>query len=136
MAITIKTLYQGDLRTEARHLQSNTTLITDAPLDNNGKGEAFSPTDLVCAALGSCMLTIMGIVAQREQIVLEGTSIEITKIMAASPRKIAEIILNFKVPTDAKVSEVQKQKLINAAHTCPVALSLAADIVQTITFEW
>ena len=136
MAITIKTTYQGDLRTEARHLQSNTAIITDAPLDNNGKGEAFSPTDLVCAALGSCMLTIMGIVAQREQIVLDGTSIEITKIMSASPRKIAEIILNFKVPTDAKVSEVQKQKLIHAAHTCPVALSLAADIVQTVTFEW
>jgi putative redox protein len=136
MSITIKTIYKGDLRTEATHIQSNTSLITDAPLDNNGKGEAFSPTDLVCAALGSCMLTIMGIVANREQVAMEGTTIEITKIMASSPRKIAEIILNFKVPTGANITEVQKQKLIHAAHTCPVALSLAADIVQTVTFEW
>lgn len=134
--MTIKTQYLGDLRTEATHIQSNTVILTDAPVDNNGKGEAFSPTDLVASALGSCMLTIMGILAKREEIQLEGTTLEITKVMQANPRKISEIIVNFKVANGDKLSDVQKQKLINAAHTCPVALSLASDIKQTVNFEW
>lgn len=134
--MTIKTQYLGDLRTEATHIQSNTIILTDAPVDNNGKGEAFSPTDLVASALGSCMLTIMGILAKREEIQLEGTALEITKVMQANPRKISEIIVNFKVANGDKLSDVQKQKLINAAHTCPVALSLAPDIKQTVNFEW
>ena len=134
--MTIKTQYLGDLRTEATHIQSNTVILTDAPIDNNGKGEAFSPTDLVASALGSCMLTIMGIIAKREEIQLEGTTLEITKVMQANPRKISEIIVNFKVANGDKLSDVQKQKLINAAHTCPVALSLAPDIKQTVNFEW
>lgn len=134
--MTIKTQYLGDLRTEATHIQSNTVILTDAPVDNNGKGEAFSPTDLVASALGSCMLTIMGILAKREEIQLEGTTLEIAKVMQANPRKISEIIVNFKVANGDKLSDVQKQKLINAAHTCPVALSLAPDIKQTVNFEW
>jgi uncharacterized OsmC-like protein len=136
MAITINTIYLGELRTEATHIQSDTSIITDAPVDNNGKGEAFSPTDLVCAALGSCMLTIMGIVAIREEIELEGTQIEITKIMSASPRKIAEIKLDFKISNTTNISDIQKQKLINAAHTCPVALSLSPEVIQTVSFSW
>ena len=92
---TIKSSYLGNLRTQANHVLSGNALITDAPLDNNGKGEAFSPTDLVCAALGSCMVTIMGIVAERDGISLEGLSWEVTKIMESSPRKIKEIQIDF-----------------------------------------
>jgi putative redox protein len=136
MPITIKTIYLGDLRTEATHVQSNTVILTDAPVDNNGKGEAFSPTDLVCTALGSCMLTIMGIIANRENIALEGTTLDITKIMSVTPRKINEIVINFTVPNADNLSAQQKQKLSNAAHTCPVALSLASDITQVVNFNW
>lgn len=132
---TIKSSYLGNLRTQANHLQSGNTIITDAPLDNNGKGEAFSPTDLVCAALGSCMVTIMGIVADRENISLEGLSWEITKIMQASPRKIQEVIVDFTWinPVD---DQTFIQKLKNAARTCPVALSLDPTIKQTVNFNF
>ena len=134
---TIKTTYQGNLRTQATHLQSGTSILTDSPTDNNGKGEAFSPTDLVAAALGSCMMTIMGIVAQRHDIDLQDTEMEITKVMSAElPRRIARIEINFKMHTGVAVSEDDKTKLIRAAHTCPVALSLHPDIEQVIGFEW
>ena len=92
---TSKIVYKGNLRTESTHLQSGVTIITDAPIDNNGKGEAFSPTDLLATSLGCCMLTIMGIVAGRHNINIEGTSIEITKIMLADPRRVGEIIVEF-----------------------------------------
>ncbi len=134
---TIHTNYLGDLRTEATHLQSGTTIFTDAPTDNNGRGEAFSPTDLVAGALGSCMMTIMGIAARRDGIEITGSSIEITKTMTAQPpRRIAkvEVALTMKTPTE--LSEDEKAKLIRAAHTCPVALSLHPDIEQAINFEW
>lgn len=127
--------YQGSLRTEDTHLKSGNKLITDAPPDNNGKGEAFSPTDLVCAALSSCMMTLMGMLAERENIALKGLKSEITKIMAANPRKIAEIQISFSHPA-LEATDVQKQKLKNAALTCPVALSLSASIKQTIEFNW
>ena len=134
---TIKTTYQGNLRTQATHLQSGTSILTDAPTDNNGKGEAFSPTDLVAAALGSCMMTIMGIVAQRHDIDLQNTEMEITKVMSAElPRRIARIEINFKMHTGVAVSEDDKTKLVRAAHTCPVALSLHPDIEQVTGFEW
>lgn len=133
--ITVKSSYKGDLRTSAVHVASNNTIITDAPVDNNGKGEAFSPTDLVCAALGSCMMTIMGIVANRSNIDIEGTEIETVKIMAAEPRRIAEIILNFKMPAK-NYSDKEKAMLENAARTCPVALSLHPDVKQTINFVY
>jgi putative redox protein len=132
---TISTIYSGNLRTQATHNASGNIIITDAPVDNKGRGEAFSPSDLVCAALGSCMLTIMGIVAERNNIPLEGTTIEITKIMAAEPRRIAEVILNFKIPGSA-FSEKDKALLENAARTCPVALSLHSDIKQTVQFSY
>jgi putative redox protein len=127
--------YLGELRTRDQHLKSGNTLITDAPTDNNGKGEAFSPTDLVCAALSSCMMTIMGQVAERENIDLKGMTTEITKVMAASPRKISEIHVAFSHP-NLKADDKQKQKLMNAAYTCPVALSLADGIKQVVTFNW
>jgi len=134
---TIQTTYLGDLRTQATHLQSGTKIITDAPTDNNGKGEAFSPTDLVAAALGSCMMTIMGIVANRDAIDLKGSQMEITKVMSAElPRKIAKVEVKLRMLTDRELSEAEQNKLIRAAHTCPVALSLRADIEQIISFEW
>jgi putative redox protein len=127
--------YQGDLRTMDTHLKSGNTLITDAPPDNNGKGEAFSPTDLVCAALSSCMMTLMGMLAQRENIDLTGLKSDITKTMGANPRKIAEIQVEFSHP-DLKATDLQKQKLRHAALTCPVALSLGESVKQTVTFNW
>src|SRR5688572_22613014 len=119
--------YLGGLRTRDKHLKSGNEVITDAPVDNMGKGEAFSPTDLVCAALSSCMMTIMGQVAERESIDLRGLRTDITKIMTSSPRKISEIHVTFTLP-NLKADDKQKQKLRNAALTCPVALSLADTI--------
>jgi uncharacterized OsmC-like protein len=133
---TIRSTYNGGLRTSAQHLASGNTIITDAPLDNNGKGEAFSPTDLVCAALGSCMMTIMGIVANRASIDIEGMEISTVKIMAAEPRRIAEVVLTFTMPAGKTYTEKEKAMLENAARTCPVALSLHPDIKQTITFQY
>ena len=127
--------YLGSLRTQDTHLRSTSQILTDAPPDNNGKGEAFSPTDLVSAALSSCMMTLMGMVADREGISLGGLKSEITKIMGSNPRKIAEIQIAFSHP-DLNASEVQKQKLKHAALTCPVALSLSEAIKQTITFNF
>lgn len=127
--------YQGNLRTQARHIKSGNTYVTDAPPDNNGKGEAFSPTDLVSAALSSCMMTIMGMVAEREQIDLKGLRAEVVKIMTSNPRKIGEIQITFYHPT-LQATDVQKQKLKNAALTCPVALSLSDSVKQTIVFNF
>ncbi|GAB2624603.1 OsmC family protein [Belliella aquatica] len=132
---TIKSSYLGNLRTQMKHLQSGTEVITDAPIDNNGKGEAFSPTDLVAAALGSCMVTIMGIVAERDGLQMEGLTWEVTKVMNPHPRKIAEIIVEFhweNAPEDEKML----QKLKNAAKTCPVALSLDPELKQTVIFNF
>jgi uncharacterized OsmC-like protein len=130
---SMKGEYLGGLRTQDEHLLSGNRIITDAPPDNNGKGEAFSPTDLVCAALSSCMMTMMGILANRENMDLTGMKSEITKIMNPSPRKIAEIVITFSHPALA-ATEDQKQKLKRAALTCPVALSLSAEIKQTVEF--
>ena len=132
---TIKSSYLGNLRTQAIHVLSGNALLTDAPLDNNGKGESFSPTDLVCAALGSCMVTIMGIVAEREGVSLEGLSWEITKIMQSDPRKIQEIQVEF-LWSGAAFTPAMSQKLKNAARTCPVALSLDPALTQTISFNF
>jgi putative redox protein len=129
------TEYLGELRTKAIHLKSGNAITTDAPTDNNGKGEAFSPTDLVSAALSSCMMTIMGMLAEREEIDLKGLRSEVVKVMGANPRKIAEIKINFSHP-HLVATEVQKQKLKNAARTCPVALSLSENLIQTISFDF
>lgn len=133
--IMAKVEYKGNLRTSAQHLRSGNTIITDAPIDNNGKGEAFSPTDLVSAALCSCMMTIMGQVAERENIPLEGLQADVTKIMTSNPRRIAEIQITFSHPA-LPITAVQRQKLINAANTCPVALSLAESVKQTVVFNF
>lgn len=133
---TVQTTYLGQLRTEATHVASGNSLITDAPVDNHGRGEAFSPTDLTSASLGSCMMTIMGIVAERDGIDLSGTTFQVTKHMNASPRRIGKIEVNFAVKTPQPLTEAQQQKLKNAALTCPVALSLHPDIEQVVAFSF
>lgn len=130
-----KNTYLGDLRTESVHLQSGMRIITDAPTDNHGKGQAFSPTDLVCAALASCKMTIMGILANREGIDLSGLQCETEKIMASNPRRISEIRITFELP-GRRLSEKHRTMLINAANTCPVALSLHPDIKRTVIYNF
>jgi putative redox protein len=130
-----KIKYSGDLRTEAVHIRSSREIITDAPPDNQGKGEAFSPTDLLCTSLAACMLTIMGIVARNNSLSIEGTEITITKIMEDNPRRVGEIILDFQLPENA-FSDKEKQLLKNAAITCPVAKSLSSEIKQTVNFNF
>lgn len=130
-----KNTYLGDLRTESIHIKSGNRIITDAPTDNHGKGEAFSPTDLVCASLASCKMTIMGILANREGIDLNGLTCEIEKIMESNPRRIGEIKITFELP-NSQLSEKHRTMLINAANTCPVALSLHPDIQRTIVYNF
>jgi uncharacterized OsmC-like protein len=127
--------YLGDLRTESTHLQSGKVIITDAPTDNHGKGEAFSPTDLMSTSLANCMITIMGILANREGIDLTGLTAEVTKIMANDPRRVSEvrIKLNF---GGKNYSDKEKKLLENAARACPVAKSLHPDLLQTLEIEW
>lgn len=131
---TIETIYKGELRTEATHIRSGNTITTDAPTDNNGKGEYFSPTDMVAAALGSCMLTIMDLTARRLGIDLVGTKLEIQKVMAADPRRICEIVIDFRMP--GTYDQKSRKILENAAHTCPVSKSLHPDLKQTIRFHY
>ncbi len=132
--MTSKITYLGDLRTECTHLRSGQTIITDAPLDNNGKGEAFSPTDLTATSLGTCMVTIMGISARNHNINIDGTRLEITKHMASDPRRISQIDVNIILPHN-NYSDKEMKLLEAAARTCPVALSLHPEIVQNVTFQ-
>lgn len=131
---TIETVYLGGLRTEATHVQSGTKIITDAPVDNQGKGEAFSPTDLLSASLASCMLTIMGIKARNMGIDIDNTKCSITKIMATEPRRVAEIVISFKFSKN--YTEKEQKILENAALTCPVYYSLHDDLKKTVDFGW
>lgn len=134
---TVKTTYLGELRTESTHLQSGNQLITDAPTDNMGKGEAFSPTDLVATATGTCMLTTMAIVAQRDGIELAGSEVEVTKIMSQTPpRRIARLEINLKMKTNVALDDAHIKKLENTAHKCPVSLSLHPDVEQVIDIQW
>jgi putative redox protein len=133
--MTAAITYQGQLRTEAKHLYSNTILQTDAPLDNKGLAQRFSPTDLVATALGSCMMTIMGIKATDLNIDLTNTRIDVNKIMSSDPRRISSVELTFHLPTKG-VSKKDKTILENAAKHCPVAKSLHPDLVQAVVFHW
>lgn len=133
--VTIKTDYLGQLRTGATHIQSLNKIITDAPTDNNGKGEAFSPTDLVAGSLCSCMMTIMGIIARRHEFDLDGMKGEVTKVMASEPRRISEVHINFIWPNPSE-DKIVLAKLKNGALTCPVAKSLHSDIKQVINFDF
>lgn len=132
--MTSKVTYLGELRTSSIHINSGSEIISDAPLDNNGKGEAFSPTDTVANALASCMFTVMGIKARDMGVDFKGSTAEVTKIMQASPRKIAriEVVFNMVSSTDEKARTI----LERTALTCPVYLSLNPDIEKDITFNW
>ena len=132
--MTSKVTYLGDLRTQSIHVQSGSEIISDAPLDNNGKGEAFSPTDTVANALASCMMTIMGIKARDLEVDFIGSTAEVTKIMNAEPRRIGAIEIVFEMQGVAE--EKNKTILERAAMTCPVFLSLSSEIEKKITFNW
>lgn len=134
--MTSNIVYEGSLRTRATHEQSQTVIETDAPTDNQGKGERFSPTDLVATALGSCMLTIMGIKARDMGIALEGVTIDIQKHMKADPRRIGGVDVTFHFPPHLQLDEKQRTILQNAALTCPVAKSIHPDIEQSVQFNW
>ncbi|MFL3006333.1 MAG: OsmC family protein [Candidatus Neomarinimicrobiota bacterium] len=130
--MTSKVTYEGSLRTKARHIQSGNSIETDAPVDNGGKGEAFSPTDLVATALASCMLTIMGIVAERNDVELKGTTAEVEKIMGVMPRQISKI--KIKILFNKNFDKITKRKLESAALTCPVSNSLNKNLEESIKF--
>ncbi len=135
MGITVKTTYLGNLRTENIHLQSGAKIITDAPIDNRGKGEAFSPTDLLATSLGNCIMTIMGITAMDNGIDIEGTQLNITKIMASDPRRVSEVVLEFIFP-DKGYTEQQKHIIESVAGISPVPLSVSSNLMQNIKFNW
>jgi len=131
---TSRVTYQGNLRTENQHLKSGATYITDAPTDNRGKGEAFSPTDTVATGLANCMLTTMGIKANDLGISMDGAVAEVTKIMAANPRRIARIEIEMHLP--AIIDQRNRTILENTARTCPVEYSLHPDIERQLTIVW
>jgi len=132
--MTSKVTYLGELRTSSVHIQSGSTIVSDAPTDNNGKGEAFSPTDTVANALASCMMTVMGIKARELEVELKDSTAEVTKIMGTDPRRITEIQIKF----DMAVAADQRTRLIleRTAMTCPVLNSLHPDIKKEVFFNW
>lgn len=131
---TSKVTYLGDLRTRSEHLRSGDTYITDAPVDNNGKGEAFSPTDTVATALANCMMTMMGIKARDLNIALEGTTALVTKTMSSNPRRISKIEVVMDLPSG--IDERSRRILELTANTCPVHYSLHPDIERVVAFNW
>lgn len=136
--VRIDVIYEGDLRCAARHDPSGTTLPTDAPVDNQGRGESFSPTDLVATALGTCMATTMGILAKRAGYPIDGTVIQVDKLMTTTPpRRIAQLVTKLEMPdTTASLDARARGELEHAAHTCPVRLSLLEAIDVPVEFVW
>jgi putative redox protein len=132
--MTSTVIYEGNLRTVCEHLRSGTRIETDAPVDNNGRGERFSPTDLVATALGTCMLTIMGMRARELQVDLTGVKIEVEKIMKSDPRRIGGINLTFHFPDTLEITEKQEKILKLAAETCPVIYSIHPEI--EVILQW
>ena len=135
MSHSIENKYVGELRTESTHLKSSNVIITDAPTDNNGKGNAFSPTDLVASALCSCMTTVMGICANKNQFDLPNSTAYITKVMSSHPRRISKIILEINFDNN-NLSEQNIEKLKAVAKGCPVAQSLSSDLIQEVRFNF
>ena len=131
---TSKIIYKNNLRTEAQHIASGQKIITDAPLDNNGKGEAFSPTDLVATALASCMITIMAIAAEKNGINISETSASVKKIMSTNPRTISDIVIEIKMNKDLALKD--RKRLEKAALACPVHKSLHPGMNKEITFSY
>lgn len=134
---TSKVVYSGELRTISTHLASGSEIITDAPIDNHGKGEAFSPTDTAATSLASCMMTVIGIYAEANGINMTGSSAEVTKIMSTDgPRRIAGIIVNLEIKTTSILDEKERLIFERIARTCPVSLSLHPDLKQTIEIRF
>ncbi len=134
--MTAKVVYKGELRTEITHVKSGTVIETDAPTDNHGKGERFSPTDLVAAALGSCIVTTIDILSKKDGINIDGTVCEVVKVMVSDPRRIGGLQVHLTFPKDNTYTEEQKVKLAHIAAHCPVALTLHPDCIQALTFNW
>ena len=135
MSVTSTLEYLGDLQLRATHVRSGQSFVTDAPVDNNGKGSAFSPTDLLASSLGLCMITIMGIAAQNSGFSIDGTKANVTKIMASDPRRVGEIIVELDFPPN-NYTEREKQIIRQCAKICPVSQSLSADLKQTVIFNF
>jgi uncharacterized OsmC-like protein len=133
--MTAEVTYQGDLRTEAIHIRSGNSCLTDAPIDNRGKGETFSPTDMVAVAHASCILTIMGIKASDHEIDITGAIAKTTKTMAANPRRIVRLEVHLEMP-EKKYTDKEKKILEKAAYLCPVKNSLHPDLEEIIQFHW
>lgn len=133
--ITSEVIYLGALRTEATHLKSGNSIVTDAPPDNKGKGEAFSPTDLLATSLASCMMTIMGIKADENDIFIDDMRVEVTKVMDSNPRKVGRIKLDFEI-SGSNLTDAQKSLLEDAALNCPVALSIDPSIKKEANFDY
>ncbi len=127
--------YSGNLKTEATHELSNQTIKTDAPPDNNGDGAAFSPTDLLATSLAACMVTTMGIRAQQHNLLLDDVTVNVSKEMAADPRRVSTIQLTFEVSAP-NITDGQKQLLEEAAQSCPVSQSLSSEVKQDVTFDF
>ena len=134
--MTSQIIYKGDLRTTATHLQSGTVIETDAPTDNQGKGEKFSPTDLMATALGTCMITTMAIKARTMDIQLDGTLLKVSKIMASDPRRIGKIVVHLFFPPELLIDEKQKDILERTARTCPVERTLHPNVELDMQFNW
>lgn len=132
---TSRIIYAGDLRTEALHVKSGKTFITDAPIDNHGKGEAFSPTDLLATSLGACAITVVGIAARTHGFNIDGTEIKVTKVMASDPRRVGEVIVEMTFPP-IKYSEKEKNIIQHTINTCPVGKSLHPDLKQTFNLNF
>ena len=132
--MTSKVTYTGNLRTKSEHLRSGDSFITDAPIDNNGLGQAFSPTDTVATGLASCMITMMGIKANGLEVDLTNSTAEVTKHMEANPRRISKIEVKLSLPSN--ISEKNRKILEHTANTCPVLYSLHPDIEKEIAFHW
>ena len=135
MMETLKVVYKGGLRTESTHLKSGSVIVTDAPVDNHGKGESFSPTDLLCSSLASCMITVMGIAAETHQINFSDITCKVTKMMEVQPRKVKQIIIDIEMGSHS-YSAKEKSMLMNTAKTCPVGLSLSSELLQSVSFQF
>jgi putative redox protein len=132
---TVRIEYIGDLRTRAMHIRSGDEIITDAPVDNQGKGEAFSPTDLLATSLGTCAITTIGIAARTHGFNVDGTEVKVTKIMVSDPRSVGEVIVEMNFPPN-QFTDKQKDIIRRTAETCPVNRSLHPDVIQTFKFNF
>lgn len=133
---TAHIVYNGELRTTATHVRSGSDIETDAPVDNKGKGERFSPTDLVAVALATCMLTTLGIGAEAHELNIDGAECEVTKVMASEPRRIAEIVIVMSFPKSGPFTEKQKTKIMHICNNCPVLITLHPDCKKTVSYNW